>query len=457
MTISKRDLALVGLAFLLGAAVYFLPLPGISPAAQITLSIFVIAAVLWVTEAVPLYVTAFVIMVLETVLLGSGLVMDAPLEGGHAQFITPFFSPIIVLFLGGFTIAEAMRRYRLDEHIAYFIIRLIGNKAGNLLLGLILITAFLSMWMSNTATTALMLTIVLPVMSAVKESDTFRVGLILAIPFAANLGGMATPVGSPPNAIALGALHNQGIDISFLEWMGFALPLTIILVILLWFFIYIIFKPRTPTIVIPKKDLGKLDASQWVIITTVLTTIVLWLTSNLHGIPSAVVALLPVVVFMGTGILSRDGLRNLGWDILLLLGGGLSLGVAVEVSGLSTYVAESIHLGDVGIPVIILVFASITLLLSTFMSNTATVNLTVPLLLGFGSGTPVAAIIACALVSSCAMALPISTPPNAIAYGSGLFKVPTMFKVGGAFSLIGFAVVIVLGYILLSLFGYTNS
>ena len=127
MTISKRDLALVGLAVLLGVGAYFVPLPGISQAAQITLAIFVIAAVLWVTEAVPLYVTAFVIMVLETVLLGSELVMAAPIEGGYAQFITPFFSPIIVLFLGGFTIAEAMHRYRLDEHIAYFIIRIIGN------------------------------------------------------------------------------------------------------------------------------------------------------------------------------------------------------------------------------------------------------------------------------------------------------------------------------------------
>ncbi len=456
MTISKRDLALVGLAVLLGIGAYFVPLPGISQAAQITLAIFVIAAALWVSEAVPLYVTAFVIMVLETVLLGSELVMAAPIEGGYAQFITPFFSPIIVLFLGGFTIAEAMHRYRLDEHIAYFIIRIIGNKAGNLLMGLILVTAFLSMWMSNTATTALMLTIVLPVMAAVEESDTFRIGLVLAIPFAANIGGMATPVGSPPNAIALGALQSLGINLSFLEWMGFALPLTVLLIILLWFFIYIIFKPRTPTIVIPEKDLAKLNGSQWVIAITVVTTIILWLTTKLHNIPTAVVALLPVIVFMGTGILTRDGLRNLGWDILLLLGGGLSLGVAVEVSGLSAYLADSIHLGVMGLFSIVLIFAAITILLSTFMSNTATVNLTVPLLLGFGGGAPVAAIIACALASSCAMALPISTPPNAIAYGSGLFRVSTMVRVGGAFSVIGFIVVVVLGYLLLSMFGYTN-
>jgi sodium-dependent dicarboxylate transporter 2/3/5 len=256
--------------------------------------------------------------------------------------------------------------------------------------------------------------------------------------------------------MALGALQSLGINLSFLEWMGFALPLTIILIILLWFFIYVIFKPRTPTIVIPEKDLAKLNGSQWVIAITVVTTIILWLTTKLHNIPTAVVALLPAIVFMGTGILTRDGLRNLGWDILLLLGGGLSLGVAVEVSGLSAYLADSIHLGAMGLFSIVLIFAAITILLSTFMSNTATVNLTVPLLLGFGGGAPVAAIIACALASSCAMALPISTPPNAIAYGSGLFRVSTMVRVGGAFSVIGFIVVVVLGYLLLSMFGYTN-
>jgi len=403
---------------IVGIVVYNLPI-SIPYAQKVTLSIFTIAALLWMTEIIPLHATAFVIVLLETLFL-----RDFPI----GTFFHSFFEPVIIIFLGGFVLAAAFQKYGVDSILARVILSKTPPTPFAILLSVMFITAVLSMWISNTATTALMIGVLIPVLREL-EDKRFKKGLILSIPFAANVGGIATPIGTPPNAIAIGILAKNGVDISFLKWMELGLPISIFGIIMISILLYLIFKPTAHKLFIPLPPKAPLKANQKQVIAVGILTILLWLTGPLHGYSSAVVALIPIVIFFGFGYLRREDFNSIGWDILMLVGGGLALGTAMQQTGLSSWIVSQIDPTRFGIIWLVVIFTSVTLIFTTFMSNSATANLLIPLMVSL-SVSPLILSIVVAVSSSFAMALPISTPPNAIAYGSGEIKVKDMAAVG---------------------------
>jgi sodium-dependent dicarboxylate transporter 2/3/5 len=440
--IGKRKQIRQALAAVLSAvAVYFLLPPGVPEPARRTAAVFVIAAFFWALEIIPLYATSLLVVLLETFLLcRPGGVLDMAPDG-YKIFMLPFGSPVIILFFGGFVLAQAMQKYHLDRMIASRLLKLFGSKPYSVMFGFMLASAFLSMWMSNTATTAMMVAMIIPLLRQMDERDPFRTGLILSIPFAANIGGIATPVGTPPNAIAIGILADHGIHISFIDWMKMAFPLAIILVVVtsvVLYFLYPSNKSRI-TFVVPQERVFDHKAKLTVLI--VILTVVLWLTSNFHKIPSSLVGLLAAGLFAAFGLLSKDDFKNIDWDVLILMWGGLALGVGMEISGLTQWV--------IGLPlfqqhgfVLVAVFCLLAVVFSTFMSNTATANLLIPVVMAIPGESPVLLATTVALSCSLAMALPVSTPPNAIAFATNMLHSRDMLKAGVVVSLISVALVL---------------
>ncbi len=437
-----RTLIIFFAALSAGLAVSLLPLPGLSEAGQITLGIFTTAAILWILEPFPLYVTSFVIVILEVIFLAG--------EGGplgfsgkdYALFLTPFFDPVVVLFLGGFVMARAVKRYGLDERISESIMNRAGTRPPVVLLGMMITTAFLSMWISNTATTALMVTVAIPVIESFPPREAFRNALILGIPFAANIGGIGTPIGTPPNAIAMGILNQMGMDINFIDWMIRGIPVVIILIILCWLLLCRIFPAGIKRINISREEHEPMDRKSKFILIVFSVVVVLWLTSGYHGIPSSIVALIPLVVFFGLGLLKGDDLNELGWGILFIIGGGMSLGIAMRESGLSQWIVGLIPFEGMSVLAILFTFAAAAALMTTFISNSATANLLLPIVIGVTAVSPPTSAVVVAFAASAAMILPISTPPNAIAYGSGLVDVKTMIKGGSLITLISIILIV---------------
>lgn len=411
-------------------------------AARRTLAVFALALILWVSEAIPLYITSLVIAALLSIFVPQHLPSQ-----DYKVFLAPFFSPVILLFLGGFVLARGLERYDLDSVLASAILRRVGKRPAAILAGFMGVTALLSMWMSNTAATALMIAVALPLIRSMDTADPMKIGLLVGIPFAANLGGMATPIGTPPNAIAMAALRNAGIEISFLEWMGLALPATIILLALTWILVMLLFRAQKKELTFSIQKIKKMGWKEWIVLVTLFVTVLGWLTGNLHKIPDAIVALLPALIFFSLGLLGRKDFRSLGWDVLILMGGGLSLGKAVAVSGLDSWLLTS--LGMEGFPPIALFigFILLTVILTNFISNTSSAALIVPLAMGFAaeSNSLVAGV---ALAASASMLLPVSTPPNAIAFGSGLLKVKHMFRTGIIVAVIAIGVILMFGLVI---------
>ncbi|MBN2380846.1 SLC13/DASS family transporter [candidate division WOR-3 bacterium] len=429
----------VGIAGALFASISFIPIPGMEPGAQRTLGVFVLALVLWVSEAIPLYVTSFVIAGLIAIFVPQHI------QGvDYSAFLAPFFSPVILLFLGGFVLARGLERYDLDSVLASAILRRVGKRPWAILAGFMGVTALLSMWMSNTAATALMIAVALPLINSMEADDPMKIGMLLGIPFAANLGGMATPIGTPPNAIAIGALRNAGVEIGFLKWMGLALPPTLILLVVTWVLILLLFKPKTKDLGLEIKRTIKIDWKGWMILGTLIITVLGWLTESLHKIPDAIISMLPLVVFFSFGLLGRKDFRSLGWDVLILMGGGLSLGKAVSASGLDTWLVNSLGMGSLPPVALFIGFVLLTVILTNFISNTSAAALVVPIVIGVAGGgnSPV---IGVALAASASMLLPISTPPNAIAFGSGQLKVKHMFRTGLIVAVISIGVIMLFG------------
>lgn len=420
-----------------GIIIYNLPL-SISYAGKVTLSIFAIAALLWMTEIIPLYATSFVIVILEALFLRS---IPA------SAFFHSFFEPVIIIFLGGFVLAASFHKYGVDSILARIILSKTPPTTFAVLLSVMFITAFLSMWMSNTATTALMIGVLIPVLKELKDTR-FRKGLILSIPFAANVGGIATPIGTPPNAIAIGILAKNGVNISFLKWVELGLPIAIFGILVIAVLIYLIFRPVSNKLVIPLPPKKPLESSQKQVIAVGIVTIILWLTGPLHGYSADVVALIPIVFFFGFGYLKKENFNYIGWDILILVGGGLALGTAMQQTGLSNWIVGQIDPTKFGLIWLIVIFTTVALIFTTFMSNSATANLIIPLMVGLPLNPFVLSVVV-AISSSFAMALPISTPPNAIAYGSGEIKVKDMVLVGVIIEVIALIFMVFIGQYLI--------
>lgn len=428
-------------------------LPDVRQEAAWMAGIFTFACLLWITEALPLFATGILIIGLEIIFVANpGGWKGLGLETGAISFkafLEPLADPIIVLFFGGFLLARAAVKRGVDSSLASLVLRLFGNTPPRLLFGMMAITAFFSMWMSNTATATMMLTLLVPMFSQLKTEQHFQKGLILAIPFAANIGGMGTPISSPPNAVAIGYLSAQNIQVSFLDWMFIAVPLVLVVLAFAWMLLYKIYKPSDEKLQIqlPKHAI---DGKGKYVIFIFVATIGLWLTEGLHGLPTAVVALLPAIGFTATGLLNKKDINSLEWNILLLIAGGIALGKGMSVTGLDQMIVGLLPRDNIFL-FGVLVLA--TWLLSTFISNTATSNILIPLGVSLSSlGADVFDVdmareiaIGIALAASMAMALPVSTAPNTIAYAQGKLEGKDFFVAGGLIGVVAILLIITLG------------
>jgi len=396
---------------------------GLTDAAQWTLFILVFAAGLWMTEAIPAFATALVVIGLEIAILGRPDGVFAETANDWEMFVRPWSSPLIWLFFGGFILAAAATKTRLDRWLVRNVLAKFGTNPTFVLFGLMIITFTFSMFMSNTATTVMMLAVITPVVANLDKDDPIIKGMMLGIPFAANLGGMGTIIGSPPNAIAAGAI--SGIyPINFAEWMLVGLPPAIVLGAVAWFYLLKRYPSKNKSI-----DLSKLldDSYQsailplWkkLLVMIVFTlTIGLWLTTPIHGISTPVISFIPITVFASVRVIGVSDIRKLPWDVLILLTGGLSLGLAVSKTGLAEWLVGGIPLSSGVVIIIAFIFSYIATIISNFMSNTAASNILVPIGLAAAVGFEPQVVVPIALGASAAMCMPISTPPNALAYAS---------------------------------------
>lgn len=407
----------------------------ISPAASRALFILLLAASLWITEAIPAYAVGILIIGLEIALLGrpGGVYAQTPTD--WEAFAAVLGHPLVWMFFGGFVLAAGMSRCGLDRWLAGRVLSQFGERPPLVLLGVMLVTALLSMFMSNTATTALLLAMLLPVVTGLGKRDRFGVGLLLGITVAANVGGMASLIGTPPNAIAVGALAEiPGLPpINFLDWIVVGMPPAAVVMFAAWGVLVKLYPSSGPTI-----SLGRLLGSEpaaagptrtsqvaiprWhapVVAITMVATLVMWLTSHWHAIPAAAVAFLPMIVFTSTGILGVADIRSLPYDVLFLMAGGLALGNAITATGLSEWLVSYLPTERLSPWMVALVFAYTTALLSNFMSNTAAATMLVPIGISLASTLPVETGILVALAASSGVCMPVSTPPNAMVHSSG--------------------------------------
>lgn len=399
---------------------------GLEPAPARMLFILVLAAALWLFEVVPAYSVGVLIIALQILLLGnpdSGVFAET--ADDWQTFVVVLGHPLIWLFFGGFVLAAAIARTGLDRSLARRLLIVCGSSPARLLFGVMAGSLLFSMIMSNTATTAMMIALTAPMAASLADDSSYGRALLLGVPFAANVGGMATLIGSPPNAIAAGALASvPGQSIGFLTWMVCGLPPALVLFLVIWLYLRL----RYPAAAGERLDLPELEPQpegappRWqrhVAIGTLTGTLALWMTGEWTALPTAVVSFLPITVFTATGILRDRDVRQLPWDILLLLAGGLALGNGVRDTGLADWLVSALPLAELGELGVVFVLCYVTLLLSNLMSNTAAANILVPIAVVMASGFETLAVVPIALCASCAMCLPISTPPNAMAFASG--------------------------------------
>ena len=381
----------------------------------------------------------------------------------YKSIMASFADPVVMLFLGGFVLAIIASKYGMDAAIAKVLLGIFGKKPKMVLLGFLIVIALFSMFMSNTATAAMMLAFLAPVLKSLPEDETGKVGLALAIPVSANLGGIGTPIGTPPNAIALGALENAGYQISFVTWMTRMVPYVIVMIAIAWVLLQVFFPFKSDKIElkieVKQRQKTWKDYVAWI---TFFVTILLWVTESLTGINSNVVALIPLAVYTATGVFEKSDIKEINWSVLWLVAGGFALGTGLNKTGLAATLINAIPFSTMNVVVVMIIAGLICYLLSNFISNSATAALLVPILVVVGTamadptasnnaqfmalGGMNAMIPFIAVCASIAMLLPISTPPNAIAASTGLVQTKDMSKVGIIIGTIGF----VLGYFLLT-------
>lgn len=441
---------------------------GLTTVQQRVIAIFVMAVMLWLTEAIPAWATSVtIISVLLFFVSNSSFKFMQGAEGQYGQLLDSvgimacFADPTIILFLGGFILAIAATKSGLDVWMAKAMIKPFGKKSENVLLGFMLITGTFSMFISNTATAAMMLTFLTPVFKALPANGKGRIALTMAIPIGANLGGMGTPIGTPPNAFAYKVLNDptgMNLDISFGHWMAVMVPLVIVLLIIAWFLLRKLFPFSQKTIELHIEGDVKHNWRSVVVGATFFVTIVLWIFGKQIGINANTVAMLPIAVFAFSGVISAKDLQQIDWGVIWMVAGGFALGLAMNGTGLAKVAVESIPFGSWSPIVILIISGLVCYFLSNFISNTATAALLIPILsvvcsgmgdkLNIIGGDPTI-LVGIAVAASAAMSLPISTPPNAIAYSTGLINQKDMAKTGitvGVITLaLGFSMLIVIG------------
>lgn len=433
-------LGLLFLPGLLGLDLY----QGLGAGGLASLGIMTFAAGLWVTEAMPAFAVALLVIGLQVVILGTpgGVWAEVGETNAWTTFVRPWASPTMWLFLGGFVLAHGCSKTQLDKWLAGMMLGRFATNPAKLVGCVMAITFVFSMFMSNTATAAMMVAVTAPVLASLPKDSRIAKGLVLAVAAGANLGGIGTIIGTPPNAIAAGKLAGS---VDFVKWMMIALPPALLLAVAVYFLIWKMYirgeKSGAIHLDSEVETGARMKRHRITVMGVFVLTIAMWMGESLTGIPSPVVSFIPIVVLAVTGVIGARDMRVLPWDVLLLLAGGLSLGVGVEVTGLAEWFAGHVP-GGLGVTAIAVVFSLLGLFLSNLMSNTAAAALLIPLASSLvGKGDPTLVIVSIAISCSVSMALPISTPPNAIAYGTGRLN-SRDFLLPGLLSALGVALIL---------------
>jgi len=420
------------------------------PEQRAVLLLFLIAVGLWITEAVPAFAVGLLIMGYLVFALGTPLIMPEPWDVD--PYLNTWSSPVIWLMLGGFFMAEGLSRTGLDRQLFAFAIKPAGTRPHHVLLAIMLISAVSSMFISNTSTTVLMIGAVLPLVRQMGSQEPFSKALLIAIPMAASVGGMGTIIGSAPNAIAAGVAAESGRSINFVEWMVVGVPAALVLVVTAWFFLV---KRYPTTLADIKLDMSSLEEPELperrdrIIVTVIsLSTVALWMTTPLHGIHIVAISLIPIVGLTMTQVMGAAHVRRLPWDTLMLVAGGLSLGSAVVDSGLAQNFASQLgFLTSLNMDVVVFAgLALVTVILSNVMSNTATVSIVLPVAVALLPGRELEMCLILGLSASCALLLPVSTPPNAIAFSTGKLETSDLRPGGILVGLLG--PMLIIGWVL---------
>lgn len=462
----------VGLISLVALIIAILPneifgIEGLTDIQQRVIAIFIWAACMWIVEAVPAWTTSLLIIVIMLLTISNSgisfLIDGYPKEEllSYKVIMNTFANPTVMLFMGGFILALVASKSGIDVSMARAMLKPFGSNPKVVLFGFMLVTAIFSMFVSNTATAAMMLTFLAPVLRQLPSSERGTAALALAIPIGANIGGLATPIGTPPNGIALQYINdvdglNLGVD--FGEWMLVMTPLVIVIIIIAWILLSIMFPFTAKKVNLHIIGGAKKGWRTYVIYGTLAMTIILWMFEKWTGINSYVVALIPIGVFAITRIIKSSDLKDIDWACLWMVAGGFALGEGMSKTGLAEALVNTIPFDSWPALVVMIGGGLICWLLSQFISNSAATALMVPIMVAVGTGMGPALgeyggvgtlLIGVAMSASFAMSLPISTPPNAIAYSTGLIKTSQMFKAGilvGVISLIlGYALIILVG------------
>ncbi len=408
--------------------------------------LFLLAVGLWITEAVPAFAVGLLIMGYLTFLLGTNMILDEPMD--TRPYLETWSASVIWLMLGGFFMAEGLARTGLDRLLFVRAIAPAGTKPASVLLAIMLASGIASMFISNTSTTVLMMRAVLRVVRRLGQEAGFSKGLMGAIPLAASIGGMGTIIGSPPNAIAAGAIAEAGMEINFIQWMAVGAPTAILLILISWYFIQKIFPSKASEVRLELDSMQEPELpgmkERLIVSSITLLTIGLWLTTPLHDIPVSAISLIPIVGLTMTQILGAAAVRGLPWDTLMLVAGGLSLGAAITDTGLADRLAGWMSFLTV-LNLDVLVYAAlalVTVILSNFMSNTATVAMVLPVSVALMPGRELETCLVIGLAGSCALLLPVSTPPNAIALATNEITAKDFRHTGIMVGLLGPVVII---------------
>jgi sodium-dependent dicarboxylate transporter 2/3/5 len=471
-------------------------------AMQVVFALLALMVTWWLTEAIPLPATALLPAVILPWFRISGVHDGATVDLTLRTVLVNYASPVIFLFLGGFLIAAAMQKWQLDRRFTlWFLTR--GNCANDshlILLGIMVVTAFLSMWISNTATAAIMLPLglgILRLMGAAPGESRYGTALMLGIAWSASVGGIGTIIGTPPNGIALGILDNAFAGdpeyqrITFLDWMAFGVPYVVLFLPVIWFVLLRMYPPESRTISGGKEKLlqeraamNRPGAGERGTILVFIIAVTLWVTnpfwpSLLPGTIARTIAwvdeyaiglgaglllfLIPANLRKGEFVLSWKDTRNVDWGTLILFGGGIALSDAMFKTGVAAWIATSVT-GVLGAPstlVMMLVIVLLVDLLTEVTSNTAVTSMIVPVVISVAIATgqnPVTLAVAAALAASMAFMLPVATPPNAIVFGSGYIRLGDMIKAGFILDILGWfftvAVVFIFAHLIFGILSF---
>lgn len=473
MHTSKQRVGLILGPLLFILIILFYHPSGLSPEANAVLASAIWIAVWWITEAVPIAVTALLPIVLFPLSGGMGL-NETTASYGHKY---------VFLYIGGFILALAIEKWKLHKRIALTIIKIVGTNVTNIILGFMIATAFLSMWISNTATAVMILPVGMAIVTHLKDNPKtienenliFGKALMLSIAYSASIGGMATLIGTPPNLVLAGVVkQTYNIEISFSKWFLFGFPISVVLLVICWIYLTRFafkFKQKefpggSQEIKKQLKDLGKISYEEKTVFLVFLLTAFAWITRSFFikrlfpGIDDTIIAVFfAVFLFIlpskkkGVKIMTWEDTIKLPWGIVLLFGGGMALALGFESSGLAVWIGgQMTSLGALPLILLLLILIASVNFLTEITSNLATTAMLLPVLVSLASALgvhPYLLLVGATLAASCAFMLPVATPPNAVVFGSGYLKIEDMVKKGFWMNIISIILLTLIVYFIL--------